>query len=50
MHSNDPEPDFDIGEGVADRFFDGFLLSSQPGNSAVESVTWGRIKATLEVE
>ena len=50
MHFDDPEPDFDIWEGVADRFFDGFLLSSRPGDSAVESVAWGRIKAALKVE
>ena len=38
------------GEG-ADYFFDGLLLGPQgePGDSAVQSVSWGRIKASLGV-
>ena len=37
----------------ADTFLDGLLLpagSAEPGDSAVESVSWGRIKASLEFE
>ncbi len=37
----------------ADTFLDGLLLpagSTDPGDSAVESVSWGRIKASLEME
>ena len=37
----------------ADRFLDGLLLPAEtagPGGSAVEPVSWGRIKAALEVD
>ena len=37
----------------ADRFLDGVLLPGETGgraDSAVESVSWGRIKAALEVD
>ena len=37
----------------ADTFLDGLLLAADPGHpgdSAVESVSWGRIKASLEME
>ncbi len=33
-----------------DSFLDGLLLPPEPGDSAVESVSWGRIKAALEME
>ena len=39
---------------AADYFLDGLLLPADPAepgeNSAVESVSWGRIKAALPVE
>ena len=41
---------FDILGYKADRFLDGLLLPAEtagPGGSAVESVSWGRIKASL---
>ena len=36
----------------ADFFLDGILLpaNTEPEGSAVESVSWGRIKASLELE
>ena len=49
-----PESDgLDIMALFADRFLDGLLLPSAPagpGDSAVESVSWGRIKASLEID
>ena len=50
--SQDP-PFLDMGDLLADRFLDGLLLSPEgvgPGDSAVESVSWGRIKASLEID
>ena len=45
---------YDIREFRADYFLDGMLLPANPvepgKNSAVESVSWGRIKASLEME
>ena len=42
---------FDIMNHRGDRFIDGLLLRAEPGeDSAVESVSWGRIKAALEVD
>ena len=41
---------YDIGDYRADYFLDGLLLPAHPGGTAVESVSWGRIKASLEVE
>ena len=43
----------DIEDYAADTFLDGLLLpagGAEPGDSAVESVSWGRIKASLEME
>ena len=44
----------DISNFRADYFLDGLLLPADPAepgeNSAVESVSWGRIKASLEME
>ena len=43
----------DIEDYVADNFLDGLLLpagGAEPGDSAVESVSWGRIKASLELK
>ena len=35
----------------ADTFLDGLLLPAEPGgDSAIQSVSWGRIKASLELE
>ena len=37
----------------ADRFLDGILLPADPGgpeDTAVESVSWGRIKASREID
>ena len=39
---------FDILDNRADRFVDGLLLPSEPEDSAVESVSWGRIKVSLQ--
>lgn len=43
-----------LGRGEADALLDGVLLapdpSAPPGDSAVKSVSWARIKASLEVE
>ena len=48
------DPLFDIWQIRADLFLDGLLLSAYPEKSgeetAVESVSWGRIKASLELE
>ena len=43
---------FDIMDHRGDRFIDGLLLPADPGSedSAVESVSWGRIKAALEID
>ncbi len=44
---------FNISFNRADTFLDGLLLPADPagpGDSAVESVSWGRIKASLEME
>ena len=45
---------FDIYDFRADNFLDGLLLPANPAepveNSAVESVSWGRIKASLELK
>ena len=46
-------PALDMGFLRADRYIDGILLGPEPegpGDSAVESVSWGRIKAALEVD
>ena len=43
----------DIQDYAADTFLDGLLLpegGAEPGDSAAESVSWGRIKASLEME
>ena len=42
----------DVGDYVADNFLDGLLLpaGAEPEDTAVESVSWGRIKASLEFE
>ena len=46
----------DVEDSVADNFLDGLLLpagaagGAEPEGSAVESVSWGRIKASLELE
>ena len=49
-----PDSDgFEIMSLFADRFPDGVLLPGEtggPGDSAVESVSWGRIKAALEID
>ena len=49
-----PDSDgFDIMSLFADRFLDGLLLPGETGgsaDSAVGSVSWGRIKAALEVD
>ena len=42
-------PSLDMAFLRADGYIDGILLSD-PGGSAVESVSWGRIKAALEME
>ena len=48
------DPLFDIWDLEADFFLDGLLLSAYPAEpgeeTAVESVSWGRIKASLELE
>ena len=48
------DPLFDIRFLRADFFLDGLLLSAHPAepeeDTAVESVSWGRIKASLELE
>ena len=44
---------FDIMDLWSDRFLDGVLLPGEtpgPGDSAVGSVSWGRIKASLEID
>ena len=46
-------PLWNIFRNRADSFLDGLLLPADPagpGDSAVESVSWGRIKASLEME
>ena len=45
-------PADDIEDLRADVFLDGLLLPADPTKpeSAVESITWGRIKTALEVE
>ena len=52
--SDDFPPFFQVLNHRADGFLDGILLSSDPAGlengSAVESVSWGRIKASLEME
>ena len=42
----------DVLGNVADNFLDGLLLpaGAEPEDTAVESVSWGRIKASLEFE
>ena len=40
-------PVIELGFLLADRFIDGILLSADPGGSVIESVSWGRIKASL---
>ena len=42
------DPETDIGFLRADLFLDGLLLPAEPEASAVESVSWGRIKAALK--
>ena len=50
----DHEVFWDISNFRADNFLDGLLLPANPAepveNSAVESVSWGRINASLEME
>ena len=49
----DGSDDSDIRFLRADRFLDGILLSpelAEPEDTAVESVSWGRIKASLEID
>ena len=44
---------FDIMDLWSDRFLDGVLLPGEtpgPGDSAVGSVSWGRIKASLAID
>ena len=47
-------PSFHVTQHRADGFIDGILLSSEPAGpengSAVEPVSWGRIKASLEMD
>ena len=43
---DDDDAHLRLGQDVADVFVDGLLLPAQ--DTAVESVTWGRIKASLE--
>ena len=47
-------PAINLTQHRADGFIDGILLSSDPAGpqngSAVESVSWGRIKASLEMD
>ena len=50
MQQGDPPALFDIMSHRADRFIDGLLLSAEPEGSAVDAVSWGRIKASLEFE
>ena len=33
---------------AADTFLDGVLLPSEPEDSAIDAVSWGRIKASLD--
>ena len=50
--ASDREVFWDIESFAADYFLDGLLLpaGAGPQNSAVESVSWGRIKASLEMD
>ena len=49
--SDGKDADIAIDRLQADVFLDGLLLSADaPEDSAVESVSWGRIKASLEME
>ena len=52
--SDDLPPSILLTQRQADAFIDGILLSSDPAGlengSAVESVSWGRIKASLEMD
>ena len=50
MQSDETPALFDITFHRGDRFIDGVLLPVEPGDSAVESVSWGRIKAALEMD
>ena len=50
MQQGEPPALFDIMSHRADRFLDGLLLPSETDGSVVESVSWGRIKASLEFE
>ena len=51
---DDLPPSLLVTQRRADSFIDGILLSSDPAGpengSAVEPVSWGRIKASLEME
>ncbi len=49
--SDEKDPDLAIDRVQADVFLDGLLLSdAEPKDTAVESVSWGRIKASLQME
>ena len=50
MQRSDSYVEFDIMSLCADYFLDGILLPACLGGSAVESDSWGRIKASLELE
>ena len=50
MQRSDSYAEFDIMSLRADYFLDGILLPPEPEGSAVESDSWGRIKASLELE
>ena len=50
MQSAENPAFFDIMLHKGDAFLDGLLLASEPKNSVVNSVSWGRIKASLELE
>ena len=54
MEPSDPVygTEIDIEKVRADFFLDGILLpaDTEPEGTAVESVSWGRIKASLEME
>ena len=51
---DDFPPSFQVTQRRADGFIDGILLASEPAGpengSAVEPVSWGRIKASLEMD
>ena len=47
MQRSESYAEFDIHSLRADFFIDGILLPAKPEGSAVESVSWGLIKASL---